>query len=407
MDSLADRLKSLGFKPASKVEPAANPVLDSLETLIGGMLIENSAGTFVMKENTYSNQYQHGTIAFSSAIHTEAIHQAGKLVRTSAPSFENMIFIDTETTGLSGGAGTFAFLVGVGSFVHQEGFRLQQFILHDPSEEKAMLLHLTNLIQDESVFVSFNGKSFDIPLLQNRLVVNRIPGNFRERDHLDILHLSRKIWGRQLSSCTLKDLEANVLHLARTSEDVPGWMIPDIYFRYLLDHDPVPLADVIYHNAQDVVSLAALFIHITQLLEADLNQMEISTEDLIAISSIYWNLHSYETAHTILQSCEKRDLNRSQLARVHGMLGRYSKQQRLLSEAADHWQIAARNGDFASCVELAIYYEHEARDINSAISWTKLGQSLIPNTVSATNRRLHNELNKRLTRLQMKEGKNV
>ncbi|MEN6529823.1 MAG: hypothetical protein ABFC97_08220, partial [Anaerolineaceae bacterium] len=177
--------------------------------------------------------------------------------------------------------------------------------------------------------------------------------------------------------------------------------------RYLLDHDPVPLADVIYHNAQDVVSLAALFIHITQLLEADLNQMEISTEDLIAISSIYWNLHSYETAHTILQSCEKRDLTRSQLARVHGMLGRYSKQQRLLSEAADHWQIAARNGDFASCVDLAIYYEHEARDINSAIKWTKHGQALIPNTVSATNRRLHNELNKRLTRLQMKEGKNV
>ncbi len=94
------------------------------------------------------------------------------------------------------------------------------------------------------------------------------------------------------------------------------------------DHDPAPIADVIYHNAQDIVSLAALFIHITHLLEADLNQMEISTDDLIAISSIYWNLRTFETACQILQSSEKRDLNRSQLATVHAMLGKYFKQQR-------------------------------------------------------------------------------
>lgn len=407
MDSFADRLKSLGFKPASKIEPPMNAETESLESHIKGILIENSAGSFVMKEEIYSNQYQHGEITFSGAIDTEAIHQAGKLREPSPNSFENMIFIDTETTGLSGGAGTFAFLVGVGSFNPLEGFKLQQFILRDPTEEKAMLLHLTNLVRDDSIFVSFNGKSFDIPLLQNRLIVNRIPGNFRERDHLDILHLSRKIWGRQLPSCTLKDLETNILHLARTSEDVPGWMIPDIYFRYLHDHDPAPIADVIYHNAQDIVSLAALFIHITHLLEADLNQMEISTDDLIAISSIYWNLRTFETACQILQSCEKRDLNRSQLATVHAMLGKYFKQQRLFSEAADHWQIAAANGDFSSYIDLAKYFEHEVRDIKSAIHWTNLGQSLISNNQSLKNARLEKELQKRVNRLQAKEGNHV
>jgi uncharacterized protein YprB with RNaseH-like and TPR domain len=147
MYSFGDRLKSLGFKPASKIEPPMYAETESLESHIKGILIENSAGSFVMKEEIYSNQYQHGEITFSGAIDTEAIHQAGKLRVSSPNSFENMIFIDTETTGLSGGAGTFAFLVGVGSFNPLEGFKLQQFILRDPTEEKAMLLHLTNLVQ--------------------------------------------------------------------------------------------------------------------------------------------------------------------------------------------------------------------------------------------------------------------
>jgi hypothetical protein len=175
-----------------------------------------------------------------------------------------MLFIDTETSGLSGGAGTFAFLIGIGRF-KEDGFLLEQLIIRDPSEEMAMLLHLADMIKPDTIFVSFNGKSFDIPLVQNRLVLNKLPVFLRDLAHVDILHISRKLWRKTLPSCTLKDLEVAILGFPRSSEDVPGWMIPDIYFEYLRTNDPAWLSDVIYHNAQDIVSLAALMIHISRL----------------------------------------------------------------------------------------------------------------------------------------------
>ena len=406
MDSLANRLKGLGFKPASSVQ-ATEPIgRISLEEAIQGAVVENSVGSFVIKEQLYPYDHIHGDVIFSDGISTGSISKTAR-IEPSNNALDRMLFIDTETSGLSGGAGTFAFLIGVGRFV-REGFLLRQFIMRDPTEEQSMLLHLSNVIDKNTIFVTFNGKSFDIPLIQYRFIINRFPDRIRELPHLDILHLSRRLWRRQLASCTLKDLEVAILHFTRTSEDVPGWMIPDIYFEYLRTNDPKQIADVIYHNAQDIVSLAALFIQISELMQADTIGKEYSIDDLIAIGRIYWDMRDYETAGRIYQACSEKKLNNTQIIAVNSALGQYQKYCQDYVKAVEHWKTAAAIGDMASCVELAMYYEHKIRDVASALQWSELGLSFIAGNKNTQNQsRYQKVLEKRIARLKKKGSKNV
>ena len=406
MDSLSDRLKSLGFKPAADVPKPKVATVPSLEDAIHGFEVINSAGTFVRKEQLYPVHYQHGNVTLVSEIDTERINQSARISATPG-ALERMLFIDTETSGLSGGAGTFAFLIGVG-FFETEGFQLQQLIIRDPSEELAMLLHLSEIINPDTIFVSFNGKSFDIPLLQNRFIINQLPIRFRELPHVDLLHISRKLWRKSLPSCTLKELETSILRFTRSSEDVPGWMIPDIYFEYLRNRDPAKLSDVIYHNAQDIVSLAALMIHISRLLEVDKYDNEITTNDLIAISRVYWDLGSNDIASKILLRTRSRKLSTEQLGTINSMLGQYYKLRENLQEATQYWEIAASNGDPYSSIELAKIFEHKRRDFQSALYWCErclriLEQDRYRSLPASFSR----DLEKRILRLKKKGTNNV
>lgn len=406
MDSLANRLKGLGFKPASSVQVTERPDRVSLEQAIQGAVLENSAGSFVIKEQLYPFDHKQGDVNFSTSISTQSISKTAR-IEPSKNALERMLFIDTETSGLSGGAGTFAFLIGVGRFV-ADGFLLQQFIMRDPTEEQSMLLHLSNMINEDTIFVTFNGKSFDIPLIQYRFIINRFSDHIRELPHLDILHLSRRLWRKQLSSCTLKDLEVAILHFTRTSEDVPGWMIPDIYFEYLRTKDPKQIADVVYHNAQDIVSLAALFIHISELMQADTLGKEYLPNDLIAIGRIYWDMRDYEVAGKICHNCLEKKLNNVQKIAVNSALGQYHKNLQDYTKAVEHWKIAATIGDLGSCVELAMFYEHKSRDLVSALRWSEFAISFI--TGHENNHyelRFKQDLEKRITRLKKKGSRNV
>lgn len=406
MDSLSDRLKSLGFKPAIALQRPAQINKISLEQAIGGYEVQNSAGAFVKKDQFYPRDYKHGKIMLAQEFSTETLHQSARIEYTP-DSLERMLFIDTETSGLSGGAGTFAFLIGVGCF-KEDGFLLEQLIIRDPTEELAMLLHLSEMITPETIFVSFNGKSFDIPLIQNRLVMNQLPVRLRELSHVDILHISRKLWRQKLSSCTLKELEVSILGFPRSSEDVPGWMIPDIYFEYLRTQDPGKLSDVIYHNAQDIVSLAALMIHISRLLEVERVDDNVSTDDLIAISRVYWDLGSRDIAARILHMIISRSLTESQSLSVNAALGQHYKLLGDTHAALKFWETAASHGDPYSCVEMAKVYEHQQRNYHAALQWceqcTKILASGHQNAISENFKR---DLERRILRLTMKGKKHV
>ncbi len=404
MDSLSNRLKALGVKPASALPQTAKVEKTCLEEIIQGRVSHNSLGEFVIRQVQYPQGYQHGTCRLTSQVYTAELTRTAKMA--SSIEMGNMLFIDTETSGLSGGAGTFAFLVGVGYF-SDAGFDLQQYIIRDPSEEAAMLLHLIDLIGPEMSFVSFNGKSFDIPLLQNRLVINRLPGNLREFPHLDVLHISRKLWRRKLTSCALKDLEPAIIGFHRTSEDVPGWMIPDIYFEYLKTGNPERLSEVIYHNAQDILSLAALFIHISLMFQQNGLAENIDVDDLIEIAHIYADLGEVDTSINIGLASLKQISTPEQTIKAYGLMGNNYKKKGCLSEAAEYWVYAAQKGDVQSAIELAMYYEHTVKDPDKALEWCHfvLGNNRI-NGLKDVNR-LKFDLEKRCRRLNMKRSKNV
>ena len=175
------------------------------------------------------------------------------------------LFLDTETTGLSGGAGTVAFLVGA-AWVEDEELVTEQYILGDHSDEPEMLLRLGELLKRFDTAVTFNGKTFDMPLLESRYTLCRLRDHWRELDQLDLLHPARRVWKLRLQSCRLAHLEERVLGVRREN-DLPGSEAPERFFRYLQTGDFSLLEEVIAHNLQDVITLAVLLVKLAQLFD--------------------------------------------------------------------------------------------------------------------------------------------
>jgi uncharacterized protein YprB with RNaseH-like and TPR domain len=166
-----------------------------------------------------------------------------------------MLILDTETTGLAGGAGTVPFLIGLGLF--EDGvLKVEQLFLRNLGQEAPLLHHLAERIAQASVLVSYNGKAFDWPLLRARFVLNRVPLP-EAPPHLDLLHCARRVWKPRLGSVRLTEVESALLGLTR-EDDVEGAEIPALYLRYLRGGDPRALLSVLAHNERDVIALAAV-----------------------------------------------------------------------------------------------------------------------------------------------------
>ena len=164
---------------------------------------------------------------------------------------QDLLFLDTETTGLSRGAGTVAFLVGVGYF-SQDHFVVEQYLMRDYDEELFVLQEINRLLEAFPVLVTFNGRTFDMPVLQSRFLLNRFPDKY-ESVHADVLYPSRRLWKLRLGSCNLQTLEESVLGVVR-EDDIPGALIPQTYFKYLDNRDFEPIRSIMAHNRQDITS---------------------------------------------------------------------------------------------------------------------------------------------------------
>jgi uncharacterized protein YprB with RNaseH-like and TPR domain len=186
-----------------------------------------------------------------------------------------MVFFDVETTGLSGGAGTLAFLAGCGWF-ENGGFRVRQFFLSGPAGEHAMLDGLAAIFDAASLLVTFNGRSFDVPLMETRWAYHRRECPTAELPHFDMLPPARLLWSRredERTSCTLSALERSVLRFHRAG-DVPGFEIPSRYFRFLRTGDSSVIQGVLEHNQHDLISLAAVMVHALQLARVGADDCE-------------------------------------------------------------------------------------------------------------------------------------
>jgi uncharacterized protein YprB with RNaseH-like and TPR domain len=178
---------------------------------------------------------------------------------------ERLLFLDLETTGLSGGTGTYAFLCGLGA-VCGGYFKVAQFFLKNPAHEAEWLDAVDSCIPRNATLVTYNGRTFDVPMLTTRHIMARRRPHWEASPHVDLLHFSRRLYRGYIESCSLGSVETNVLGVRRANEDVPGWLIPEIYARYLRTGDAAPLRGVFYHNELDIASLASLCRRVSNVL---------------------------------------------------------------------------------------------------------------------------------------------
>ena len=174
-----------------------------------------------------------------------------------------LLFLDTETTGLSGGAGTVAFLVGLG-YIRGRDFVVEQLLMRDYPDEAEMLCAIADRMQGFDAVCSFNGQRFDVPLLKTRFTMCRIQDRWREVDQLDLLYPARRTWKKRIGSCRLGRIEEIILGQGR-EDDLPGSEVPQRYFDYLRSGDMSLLNDIVDHNRQDILTLGTLLAELCEV----------------------------------------------------------------------------------------------------------------------------------------------
>jgi uncharacterized protein YprB with RNaseH-like and TPR domain len=339
-----DKLKLLGVKVgASNLAPPKPKSPDAIETVMPGEFHPTQHGEVFIVEQGFTADYRHGNSPIVCSSPLSLISQWANDVRLAEIPLSRFAFLDTETSGLSGGTGTYAFMVGIGRFVEDQ-FVLQQFFMRDPAEEPAMLEAIADFLAPAQALVTFNGKAFDAPLLTTRYRLHHIPLPYKDYAHLDLLPLARRLWRDRLESRALKYLEEHILGLRRSIEEVQGYEVPWLYFDYLRTGDARPLAGVFYHNAMDVVAMAALLTHVNEMMQ---NPYEGCVEhglDFIALGKLFEDLGHWEEAARLFERGLELDLTEADFGVAVKRLSILQKKRGDFNEAIRLWETAAANG---------------------------------------------------------------
>jgi uncharacterized protein len=358
---------------AFTVEP-----LDADWSKLDAALVRNAYGSFIRRRRVYPWDHVHGDIRLGdiqgitgelSAFHEGSPVRAGQL-----------LFFDTETTGLGLGAGNVPFMIGLG-FGEAEGFAVEQLFIRNPAEELAMLAYLKPFMEKYPYLVSYNGKSFDWPLLKNRFVMNRMKDGIAEPLHFDFLYPSRSLWKNTLPSCRLGKVEEAQLGFHRV-DDVPGSMAPTLYFLYLAEKRPGDIGPVFIHNEYDILSLAGLAVLFAGTLAGYGDPVSKSPEEKYRLGLWLHKMRKEELSQEIL-TLLVAELCMAIPADVQPLLvplaGHY-KQLGAWEEAVDLWersiQAVKDSGTRASpplepYIELSMYYEHRIKDYMSALMYAE------------------------------------
>ena len=407
---LQQRLRALGVVKgtgALAILSRAGPRV-AIEELVPGRFYTTSHGRCFIAESHYPPGHRHGQVSLPAYLHLcsvlTALHPRHN---TPADKQHQACFLDIETTDLSGSSGTFAFVVGLGFFAPEqgEGFHLYQYFLRDPGDELAMLEALSEQLARFQALVSFNGRAFDVPVLENRFILARIPPPANTLFHLDLLPVARRLWRYEMSSCALGALERRVLGVLREQDDVPGSLIPWLYRDYLRTGDARQMKRVLYHNAMDILSMVALVIRLHSAITASWGEAGVSGAELYGLGR--WHESEgrlaeaeryYCTALGASSAPELRWRILHSLASLLKRTGRYD-------EARPYWeQLAAEeNTDITSCVELAKYFEWRAGDYVRAAEWARKAMVRAETWAGGTARdEALAELSHRLARLERK-----
>jgi uncharacterized protein YprB with RNaseH-like and TPR domain len=335
-------------------------------------LMTNEWGSFLIRKRCFPLDHKHGQYALG-----EILNYAQELKvyhPTAEVGWEKLLFFDTETTGLGVGTGNVPFMIGIGYYEHEQ-FVTEQFFIRNPAEEQAMLRYFNACLLRFSHVVSYNGRTFDWPIVQNRYVLNRMKLSNPDLMQLDFLYASRSFWRNTLPSCRLSKVEEERLGFSRF-EDVPGSMAPTLYFQYLAEKRPSIMQGVFVHNEHDILSLASLSIHFCLALCGKLDYGSMEAEELFRIGIWLDKMGKAELAESALITLLERPASQSKSHWL--LLAAYYKKKGQIQRAVKLWSdyitLEFNEMAFVSVepyVELAMYFEHRTKDYQAAFSLTE------------------------------------
>ncbi len=369
-ETLADKLRSLGVHTGANDIMTPQKIQAGIENVVDGQFIETSFGEVFCSKILCDNAYAHGFVEFKETpINNRFIQWADPSCTKNTIDLSSILFLDTETTGLSGGTGTIPFMIGLGHFT-TDGFVTSQIFIRNPAEERAQLELFDRMLNGINTIVTYNGKTFDAPILQSRYILNGLPSPLKGLIHFDLLPISRRLWRRRLESRSLKDIETEILGYSRNQMEVPGWEIPVLYFNFLRTHDPRPLAGVFYHNAIDIQSLAALFL----LMNSWAGEPEIllnrETVDLFSIAIQLELSGEIDKAIALYEQLLTSDLPEKHFPELQLRYAKILKRNGNYSHAVDVLHVEQSQKDIRVMIQLAKVMEHQRRDHISALEWT-------------------------------------
>jgi uncharacterized protein YprB with RNaseH-like and TPR domain len=326
---------------------------EELAQLLGGALCADGV---VLIDSFLPASASHGRVPFRD-IHDVSLNF---LAGGEEPKRKELLFIDTETTGLAGGTGTVAFVLGLAR-IEDDVVHVRQYFLTSFSAEPSMLTHALAWTGDASHIVSFNGKSFDIPLLVTRYRLARIETTLSRLPHIDLLHRTRAAFRKNWPDCRLQTAEQYLLKLYR-HDDMPGYLIPQLWADLLRRGETRGLRGIIEHNGTDVLSLIALASVLGRAYakpgQCDADPLAIARAHRRAGDDATALLHLRDHGETLVDDAQL------ELAGLYARSGQWE-------EAVPIWELLAARGAARAMECLAKYCEHRQRDFGTALHWTE------------------------------------
>jgi uncharacterized protein YprB with RNaseH-like and TPR domain len=345
----------------------------AVEAWLGGETIETAHGSHFETEKLYERHRRHGSADIGSLAELpEDLLTAISGGTTPCTSPEQWAFLDTETTGLAGGSGTCAFLVGIGR-ITPEGFRVRQFFMRDYCEEASLLDAVARHLAPFRVLITYNGRSFDQPLLETRYRLNRGRPPFGRLEHLDLLYGARRLWKLRYESCRLVELENQVLGFERNG-DVPGALIPYLYFEYLRTGRAARLLPVFHHNATDILTLACLTGIVPLAFKDPANLPFRHGAEIVGIARWLREAGDLEQARTLFRRAIDAGMPDDLMFRTLWDVAAIERKLGADGEAVTIWNdLAAVRNTFRipALEELAKHYEHRQKDLARALETTR------------------------------------
>ena len=373
IDAVLSRRPVMRPGTAAVASPSSGPGRP-LEEVVAGEEIVTATGRFFCTGSVWGIAHRHGgcCIGDLSPLDMTGVAVLANDASLAGLDFRRGVFLDTETTGLAGGTGTVAFLIGLGWFAGGD-FVVKQLFMRDYSEERAALLFLRELLADRQFLVTFNGKAFDVNLLAGRYIMNRLADPLCALPHLDLLHPARRLLKHRLDNIRLGTIEGEILGLEREG-DVPGHEIPQRYFDWLRYRDGRLMDAVFHHNRLDVISMAALTTCLTGMLAPSGETMRpIPPRDMLAAARLLIHRGEGEAARRLLEEARRGACPETAreavclLSLLHKRAGEWSQAVALWKEMIVQDLDRPGGKDIFPLVELAKWSEHRAHDYRQAL----------------------------------------